>query len=41
MGLIHKDMDPVIVMGSSENYIGVRCYIDEILIAQTASRDRK
>ena len=27
-----QGLDPVIVMGSSENYIGVRCYIDEILL---------
>jgi HlyD family secretion protein len=25
-------MDPAIVLGSSQNYVGVRCYIDEILI---------
>ncbi len=27
-----EGLDPVIVMGSSENYLGVRCYIDEILV---------
>ena len=27
-----QGFDPVIVMGSSQKYIGVRCYIDEILI---------
>ena len=28
--------DPVIVMGASEQYVGVRCYIDEILIHRLA-----
>jgi HlyD family secretion protein len=27
-----QGLNPVVVMGSSENYIGVRCYIDEILL---------
>jgi len=27
-----QGLNPVIVMGSSEEYLGVRCYIDEILI---------
>jgi len=27
-----QGLAPVMVMGSSENYIGVRCYIDEILL---------
>jgi len=31
-GTYTQDLNPVIVMGSSENYIGVRCYIDEILL---------
>ncbi len=31
-GTYTQGLNPVIVMGSSENYIGVRCYIDEILL---------
>ena len=31
-GTYTQDLNPVIVMGSSENLIGVRCYIDEILL---------
>jgi len=31
-GTYTEGFNPVIVMGSSENYVGVRCYIDEILI---------
>lgn len=27
-----QGFDPVLVMGSPQNYIGVRCYIDEILV---------
>jgi HlyD family secretion protein len=27
-----QGFNPVLVMGSSQNYIGVRCYIDEILV---------
>ena len=29
-----QGFDPIIVMGSSQSYIGVRCYIDEILISR-------
>jgi HlyD family secretion protein len=29
-----QGFSPVLVMGSSQNYIGVRCYIDEILISR-------
>lgn len=29
-----QGFDPVLVIGSSQNYIGVRCYIDEILISR-------
>ncbi len=31
-----QGFDPVLVMGTSEEYIGVRCYIDEILIHRLA-----
>jgi len=31
-GTYTQNLNPVIVMGSSENLIGVRCYIDEILL---------
>jgi len=31
-GTYTEGLNPVIVMGSSENFIGVRCYIDEILL---------
>jgi HlyD family secretion protein len=31
-GTYTQGLYPVIVMGSSENFIGVRCYIDEILL---------
>lgn len=27
-----QGLDPIVVMGSSESYLGVRCYVDEILI---------
>jgi len=29
-----QGFDPILVMGSSQGYIGVRCYVDEILIAR-------
>ncbi|HYA86583.1 MAG TPA: biotin/lipoyl-binding protein [Nitrospirota bacterium] len=29
-----QGFDPVVVIGSSQNYVGVRCYIDEILISR-------
>ncbi len=31
-GTYTQGLNPVMVMGSSDNYIGVRCYIDEILL---------
>jgi HlyD family secretion protein len=31
-GTYTQGLNPVVVMGSSGNYIGVRCYIDEILL---------
>lgn len=31
-GTYTQGFDPVLVMGSPQNYIGVRCYIDEILV---------
>lgn len=32
--------DPVIVMGSSQTFVGVRCYIDEILISRLPQASR-
>lgn len=36
-GTYTQGFDPVIVMGSSQKYIGVRCYVDEILIHKLPS----
>jgi len=33
-GTYTGDFNPILVMGSSQTYIGVRCYIDEILISR-------
>ena len=30
-------MTPVLVMGSPQNHLAVRCYIDEILVPETTS----
>ncbi len=39
-GTYTQIFNPVLVMGSSENYIGVRCYIDEILIQRLPQASR-